>query len=372
MAPALNKVKSKHRKLVDHLQKHKIYLDESFSGSDEELLIGYFMGIQADKMYLMGFSDDLREILKTITLEPGELEIMKEAKLKLGWNGQKSEFSSKVIGMIVAKEHATFFKTILKRASDAKIILGLGLFYNVVTNDRTFHRIINWHNDQISHTAILPIIGVTRVAMIKPLNIKRVNGTDETTQTSIRQEIRNSGLFNSIHSSRQTDDEGRWILVVTNKIHIEAATKFFHTLVKSVYANRTSQISNDERIISIPVPTIEDRAQTQARSTNPISHNQSKAGDSIVTDNNKITGGSRMRNMSRPKPRKIVEISFDPESEAQFPHLSEKTSNRPTRPARKPKSNEDLSPTSSYVDSVISAVTRAEFETLSQGIGQMI
>jgi hypothetical protein len=54
-APALNKIKAKHRHLVDHLQKHQIYLDESFSGSDEELLIGYFLGIQADKLYLTGF-----------------------------------------------------------------------------------------------------------------------------------------------------------------------------------------------------------------------------------------------------------------------------------------------------------------------------
>jgi hypothetical protein len=89
MAPALNKVKVKHRKLVDHLQKHKIYLDESFSGSDEELLIGYFMGIQADKLYLTGFSDDLREVMQTIPLQPGELEMMQEARLKLDWSENK-------------------------------------------------------------------------------------------------------------------------------------------------------------------------------------------------------------------------------------------------------------------------------------------
>jgi hypothetical protein len=87
MAPALNKVKAKHRKLVDHLQKYKIYLDKSLSGSDEELLIGYFMGIQADKLYLMGFSDDLREMLQTIPLQPGELELKQEARTKLDWNG---------------------------------------------------------------------------------------------------------------------------------------------------------------------------------------------------------------------------------------------------------------------------------------------
>jgi hypothetical protein len=91
MAPALNKVKSKHRKLVDHLQKHKIYLDESFSGSDEEVLIGYFMGIQADKLYLTGFSDNLREMVQTIQLQPGELKLRQEARTKLDWTGVETQ-----------------------------------------------------------------------------------------------------------------------------------------------------------------------------------------------------------------------------------------------------------------------------------------
>jgi hypothetical protein len=77
-----------------------------------------------------------------------------------------------------------------------------------------------------------------------------------------------------------------------------------------------------------------------------------------------------MRNFSRPKPRKIVEISFDPESETQFPQLAPKIIKRKSRNTRKTKSN-DKSPTSSHSDSV-SAVTRAEFENLSQGIGQLI
>jgi hypothetical protein len=103
-----------------------------------------------DKLYLTGFSDDLRELLQTIPLQPGKLEIKQEAQNKLDWNGnktppfhvkvrnvtrqyQKSEFSSKAIGMIVAKEHATFFKTLLIRACDAKLVPGLGLF--LIPND---------------------------------------------------------------------------------------------------------------------------------------------------------------------------------------------------------------------------------------------
>jgi hypothetical protein len=77
-----------------------------------------------------------------------------------------------------------------------------------------------------------------------------------------------------------------------------------------------------------------------------------------------------MRNISRPKPRKIVEISFDPESQAQFPKLATKKNHQQNQNNQKHKSTED-SPASSHSDSV-SAVTRAEFETLSQAIGQMI
>lgn len=80
-----------------------------------------------------------------------------------------------------------------------------------------------------------------------------------------------------------------------------------------------------------------------------------------------------MQNMSRLKQQKIVEISFDPESQDQFPNLSQKSmTNKNTRSSRKPKTKDDpSSPTSSHGDSVISAVTRAEFETLSQGISKM-
>jgi hypothetical protein len=191
MAPALNKVKAKHQKLIDHLQKHKIYLNESFSGSNEEVLMGYFMGIQADKLYLTRFSDDLRELIQTTTLQPGDLEIMQKAQNRLNRaehqpppfhvkvcnvtrQYQRSEFSSKAIGMIVAKEHATFFKTLLTRSCNKKLVPGLGLYYNVVPNDCTFPRIIKWHNDQISQTAILLILGITRAAMNKPLFLSQM------------------------------------------------------------------------------------------------------------------------------------------------------------------------------------------------------
>jgi hypothetical protein len=133
----------------------------------------------------------MREVLQTTTLQPGKLELMQEAQNKLDWaehqpppfhvkvrnvtrQYQRSEFLSKAIGMIVTKEHATFFKTLLTRACDKKLVPGLGLYYNVIPNNRTFPRIIKWYNDQISRTVILPILGITRAAMNKPLKAKRV------------------------------------------------------------------------------------------------------------------------------------------------------------------------------------------------------
>jgi hypothetical protein len=220
-APALNKIKAKHRRLVDHLQKHQIYLDESFSGSDEKLLIGYFLGIQADKLYFTGFSDDSREIIAKTQLQPGENKLMEEARTKLAWTADKpppfhvkvrnitrhiqgAEFSSKAIGIIVAKEHATFYKMLLTRACDDKLFPGLGQYYNAIQNDRTFPRIIKWHNEQLAKTTTLPIIGISREAMLRPLQAQR--GSPETTQTCIRSELSQSGIFTAIHSTRQTYD----------------------------------------------------------------------------------------------------------------------------------------------------------------------
>jgi hypothetical protein len=393
-APPLHRIKSKHRRLVDHLQTHKIYMDESFSGSDDEVLIGYFMGIQADKLYLTGFSDDLRHLIKHTKLQPGEIELKNNARKALEWNGdddktppfhvkvrnvtrkyQGAEYASKAVGMIVAREHATFFKSLLKRTGDDKSLSGTGTFYNVVQNDRTFHRIIKWHNDQISNTAILPVVGITLAAMNHPLKVKRVTDNKEGyTTTSIRAELCNSGLFNSIHSTRQTADEGRWILVIANKSHTEAATKHFHSLIQSVYAASHSQIQQNDLDQTYPMPQTEDREQTQARSNDQVRSHQSNAWHSLFSESHQVTGGSTMRNMNRSKPRRIVEISFDSESSVQFPYLPDKKNQRQqSRTNRKQqKSAEHTSPTSSQGDSFISAVTRAEFETLSLGIGKMI
>jgi hypothetical protein len=93
LAPALNKIKGKHRRLVDHLQKHQIYLDEPFSGSNEEALLGYFLGIQADKLYLTGFFDNLCEVIAKTQLQPGEHELMQEARDKLDWSEDKPPLS---------------------------------------------------------------------------------------------------------------------------------------------------------------------------------------------------------------------------------------------------------------------------------------
>jgi hypothetical protein len=130
MSPSLARVKSKFRRLVDYLQKHQIYLEESKSGSNEEVLIGYFMGIRTDKLHLTGFSDDLREMILATNLQPGEIELLDAAHERLGWDRAKpppfylkirnitrqhgkSEFASRAVGIMVATEHASFFKALL-------------------------------------------------------------------------------------------------------------------------------------------------------------------------------------------------------------------------------------------------------------------
>jgi hypothetical protein len=291
-APALKKIKSKHRWLVEHLQKHKIYLDESFSGSDEEVLIGYFLGIQADKLYLTGFADDLREIIAQTQLQQGEHKLMEAARNKLPWTGEKpphfyikvrnitrhiqgEEFSSKAVGIIVAKEHATFYRTLLIRTCDDKLLPGLGEYYNLISNDHTFPRIIKWHNEQLAKTTALPIIGITREAMLRPL--KAQWGSPANTATSIRSEISRSGLFNAVHSTRQTFDEGRWILIIKNKNSIDAATKLFDTLMKALYASDKQKIPTNERLEKTPVPVVEPRDTAYARTTDSIRSHQANA-----------------------------------------------------------------------------------------------
>jgi hypothetical protein len=112
----------------------------------------------------------------------------------------------------------------------------MGMYYNAVQNDQTFPQIIKWHNEQLSKNATLP----TRAAMLRPLHAQR--GSPEMTQTCIRSEISQSGLFNAIHSTRQTADEGRWILVIKNKIHTDATIKFFNLMMKAIYASAKPQI----------------------------------------------------------------------------------------------------------------------------------
>jgi hypothetical protein len=82
-APSLGKLKRKHTKLlVDHLQSNNMHLDESFSGSNEEELIGYFLGFQASKVHLTGFSDDLGEMMSKLKLLEGEEKMCIEANKK--------------------------------------------------------------------------------------------------------------------------------------------------------------------------------------------------------------------------------------------------------------------------------------------------
>lgn len=139
---SLNNIKSRCKKLMDHLQLNQMHLDKLFSGSDEEELIGCFTGFQADKTCLVGFSDDLRELINRVLLQPGKENMMDEAKKALTWPSRCPPFChrvhniarihdgaqcvSKAIGITTAEEHAAFCKMILCRAQDKKKINRLG------------------------------------------------------------------------------------------------------------------------------------------------------------------------------------------------------------------------------------------------------
>ena len=136
------------------LRSKNMYLNESHSSSDNEQLIGYLLGFQADKVYLTGLTEDIREMMANITFQDGENKLGEAAEKQLPWTGskfppfylrvcnitrtqQKAEYSSKAIGIIVAEEHTTLFaRTLLTRATEEKLIPGLGRFYNAVPNDR--------------------------------------------------------------------------------------------------------------------------------------------------------------------------------------------------------------------------------------------
>ena len=103
---------------------------------------------------------------------------------------QKAEYASKAIGIVVAEEHATLARTLLTRATEEKLLPGLGRFYNAVPNDRQLCRVIKWQNDTIDKTSILPILGITCKAMLAPLKVSRQPNAAPI-YTNLRTEIAN-------------------------------------------------------------------------------------------------------------------------------------------------------------------------------------
>jgi hypothetical protein len=257
--PSPSHIETRHRKLVEHLQLHQMHMDESHSGSYEEELIGSFMGFQAEKTYLVGFSDDLCEILTRMILQSGERTMLDEAKKALTWpsdgfppfcarvrnvtrvhNG--SQHTSKAVGITTAKkkEHSSFFKTLLIRSQEEHKLNGLGRCINTPT-DRRFFKAIKWHNNHIEPTSTLPIVGISRFAMLHPQKAHRADGSGHTI-TNLRDELIKSGNFSTIHSTKQTFDKGRWILIVANKAKTVEASAFFSKLVKSICGGKNGQI----------------------------------------------------------------------------------------------------------------------------------
>jgi hypothetical protein len=374
-------------KLLDHLRSSNMYLDESHSGSDHEEMIGYFLGIQADKIHLTGFTEDIKEIFASMILQDGEEKMRVEARNNLTWNDQEAppffvrvrnitrkhqgaEYASKALAIMVAKEHASFYKAVLTRAFEDKLMTGLGRYYNLIDNDRMFYRAIKWHNDQIEKTGILPILGITRQAMSHPLKVKRPNEKESTVST-IRKEICNSGYFATIHSTKQTNEEGRWLLVVADKTKTKDATEFLSQMMNSIFNAKKCQIPQEAKF-GDTVPEIEGREQTMARSTNPFSGQQGSAWGSVLSkDYSDTKGGSRMKNMPRRRNRKIVELSFDPESKEDFPDLSKKSKDKKQSGSKSIASKESKKSEASS-ESDVSAVTKADFQTLGDNLREML
>ena len=82
-------IKRRHTRLLDFLRAKNMYLEMSDSGSDNEQLIGYLLGFQADKVYLTGLTDDIREMMANITLQDGENNLGEEVEKQLAWSGSK-------------------------------------------------------------------------------------------------------------------------------------------------------------------------------------------------------------------------------------------------------------------------------------------
>ena len=227
---------------------------------------------------------------------------------------------------------------------------------------------IKWQNDAIDKTAVLPMLGITRKAMLAPLKISRQTG-EVPIYTNLRSEIANSEHFSAIHLTRATDTEGRWFLVVADESKVKAASKFILQITKSIYTPTQSQIPLEARHEEFNVPEIEDKSKTMALITQPISDQQASAWGPIFSNTDTTKSGSRMRNLPTRKPRqvrKIVELSFDPESTDDFPHL--KTS----KPVKASNSVTSKYKSTSYSHSSVSGVTKADFATLGDELRALV
>ena len=123
---------------------------------------------------------------------------------------------------------------------------------------------------------------------------------------------------------RAADNEGSWLLIVADNSKVKAASKYILQLTNSIYSASKSQISLDAWLPDYTVPEIEGKAQTIVLVTQTIRGQQASAWGPVFANNETNKGGSRLRKLPSRKPRqvrKITEVSFDPESTEDFPHL---------------------------------------------------
>jgi hypothetical protein len=165
------------------------------------------------------------------------------------------------------------------------------------------------------------------------------------------------------------------MLIVADKAKVPEATKYVNQMMAAIYGANNSQIPDEAKVLGIDKPKIESKEQTQARA-NPVSR-QGSAWGAIFKSDYETTGGSRMKNMAKPRRggvRKTVELSFDPESKDDFPEL--KSSKKDTEEAKSSKSSK-ASKTSKKSESssdndTISAVTKEDFHLLGNNLRDMI
>jgi hypothetical protein len=124
--------------------------------------------------------------------------------------------------------------------------------------------------------------------MPHPLKAQKADGSAGITTATLRNnELIDSRLFATIHSTKQTADEAGWMLIVAQKHKSkEASAAFFSKLVKHVCGGTNGQTPIEARSNTVTIPVIEEKEQTKSGHNN--FSNLPNAWGSIFSHSNKI------------------------------------------------------------------------------------